>query len=712
MAIIGKIRNYGGVIVVIVGIALASFVLGDFIKKRPKTAKNPGEIAGEKITWRDFEQKVDERSELMKQQTGKENLTGAQVFQLRDEVWKNLVRDIILGHEYDELGLTVSSDELWDLVQGKEPHKFILQNFSDPQTGQFNPAQVRNFLQNLDQADQQKPGTKAQWLSFEESIKSDRIFTKYLNLIKGGYYMPKALVQKDYDQKNKKAVIRLFADKYSNIADNAVTVTQDDFQKYYDAHKQEYELQDESCDMDYVVFEVNPSDADLKKADEDVKQITADLGKQENKDVPTFVNRYSDEKYDSLFFKKGTLPMLLDSAVFKAKKGAILGPYFNDFTYTIAKVMDFQMRPDSMKASHILVAFKGARSAAESITRTKDGAKRIADSLLTVIKKNPKRFDTLAKKLSDDPTAKEKAGDLGWFADGAMIGPFNEACIKGKEGDIKIVETEFGYHILKVTGKKKPINKAQVAVITKKIEPSNETYQTIYSQASTFAGENTTNEQFNKSVVNKKLNKRLAEDIAPMSDAIAGLDAPREIIRWAFDENTKKGDVSKVFDLQGKYVVASLKEMRKKGIPSLDQIKSQIEPLVKREKKAETIIKKINSLKTGGVTFDQLAEKENAKIDTLDFITFSSYSIPGFGPEPEVIGTLFTLKKGAISEPLKGKTAVFVVYVDNFVDAPALTDYRGAKNQVIANFRNRVGYDVYSTLEKSVKISDNRKSFY
>ena len=711
MAIIGKIRNYGGVIVIIVGVALASFVLGDFIRKKPKTAKNPGEVAGEKIAWRDFEQKVDERSEMMKQQTGKENLTADQVFQLRDDVWKNLVRDIILGHEYDDLGLVVSAEELWDLVQGKEPHKFILQNFSDPQTGQFNPAQVRTFLQNLDQYEQQKPGTKAQWLSLEESIKSDRIFNKYLNLIKGGYYVPKALAQKDFEQKNKKVVFRFIADKYSNIADNAVTVTQDDFQKYYDAHKQEYE-QEESCDLDYVVFDVNPSDADLKKADADVKQITEDFGKQENKDVPTFVNRYSDEKYDSLYFKKGALPMLLDSVVFKAKKGTILGPYFNDFTYTIAKVMDFEVRPDSMKASHILIAYKGAMKAAESVTRTKEAAKKIADSLLTVIKKNPKRFDTLAKKISDDPTAKEKSGDLGWFADGNMVGPFNEACVKGKEGDMKVVETDFGFHIIKVTGKKKPENKVQVAVITKKIEASNETYQTIYSQASSFAGENSTNELFNKSVVNKKINKRLAEEIKPMSNSIAGLDAPREIIRWAYDEKTKKGDVSKVFDLQGKYVVASLKEMRKKGTPTLDQIKTQIEPLVKREKKAETIIKKINSLKTASTTIDQLAEKENAKIDTLDFITFSSYSLPGYGPEPEVIGTLLTLKKGVLSEPLKGKTAVFVVYVDNFIDPSVAPNYRDVKNQIIANFKNRVGYDVYNTLEKSAKVTDNRILFY
>ena len=713
MAVIGTIRKKGGLITIVVGLALAAFVLGDFWKKGNKGSKNNniGEICGEKITYLDFEKKVEEQSELMKQQTGNENLTAAQVFQVREETWKNLVRDIVLAQEYDELGVAVSSDELWDLVQGKEPHQYILQNFTDPQTGQFNAAQVRSFLENLEQYEQQKPGTKAQWENLEQSIKSDRLYNKYLNLIKGGLYMPKALAQKDYEQKNKKAVLYFFVDRYSDIPDTKVTLTDEDFQKYYDAHKQEYD-QEPSRDIVYVSFDVDPSVTDLKKADEDVKQIRADIEKQENIDIPTFVNRYSDEKYDSLFYKKGALPMLLDTVVFKAEKGDILGPYYYEFTYTIAKVMDFQIRPDSMRASHILFSYKGALKAAETLTRTKDRAKIIADSVLAVIKKNPKQFDTLAKTISDDPAAKEKAGDLNWFADGTMVGPFNEACIKGKEGDLKVIETDFGYHVIKITGKKNPENKVQVAVITRKVEPSNETFQTIYSEASAFAGENTTLEQFDKSVISKKLNKKIAEYLTPMTDAIAGLDSPREIIRWSFEEDSKKGDVSKVFDLQGKYVVACIKELREKGVPTLEQIKTQIEPLVKREKKAETIIKKINALKTAGISLEQLALKDKATIDTLDMITFSTYSVPGYGPEPEVIGTLFTMKTGVISEPIKGKAGVFVLQIYKFIEPEATKDYTANKNQVVMNFKSRVGYDLYNSLEKNADIKDNRILFY
>lgn len=711
MAIIGKIRSYGTIIIIVIGLALASFVLGDFLKPRQKNINNIGEIGSKKITYRDFELKVEDQMELIKQQTGNENLTGTQLFQLRDEIWKNMTRDIILGKEYDELGLVVSTEELWDLVQGTYPHQYILQNFADPQTGQFNAAQVRTFLQNLDQYEQQKPGTKAQWQNLEESIKSDQLYNKYLNLIKNSYYIPKALAQKEYEQRNKKAVIHFFAEKYSNIADNTITLTTEDLQKYYDAHKHEYE-QEESRDLEYVVYDIVPSETDLKNAQENINQIFADFGKQVSSDIPNFVNRYSDDKYDSLYYKKGALPANLDTIVFSKKVGDFIGPLFNDYTYTVAKVLDFQNRPDSLRASHILISFQGALRAVETVTRTKDQAKKTVDSLLLVVKKNPKMFDTIAKATSDDPTAKEKLGDLDWFADGQMIGPFNEACIKGKEGDIQLVETDFGYHIIKVTGKKKFENKVRVAIISKEIEPSNETYQTIYAEASTFAGENTTYEQFEKSVVNKKLNKRLAEYITPMSNTISGLDSPREIIRWAYNKDSKKGDVSKVFDLEGKYIVACLKEIREKGVPTLEQIKTQLEPLAKREKKAETIIKKINALKTPGITIDQLALKANATIDTLDMISFSSYSLPGYGQEPEVLGKLFTMKKGTLSEPLQGKTAVFVIAVQDFIEPAVTTDYSSVKEQILSNYKSRVGYDIYTTLEKNTKITDNRILFF
>jgi peptidyl-prolyl cis-trans isomerase D len=716
MAIIGKIRKRGGIIVVIIGIALAAFVLGDFWKKGNKGGShksNLGEICGEKITYLDFEKQVDAQVDLVKQQSGEENLTADQLFQIRDELWTKLERDFILGQEYDELGIAVSADELSDMVQGQEPHQYIVQNFTDPQTGQFNVAQVRMFMQNLEQYEQKSPGTKAQWENLLETIEADRLYTKYLNLVKQGYYMPTALAKKDYEQKNTKAVFRFVAEKYATIPDASVTVTDADYQKYYDEHKQEYILDDASRDVEFITYDVVPSDSDIAFASREVEKIYVDMKVQEEKDLPLFVTKYSDESYDSSFYKKGVLPEVLDTVVFAAKKGDVLGPFFMDNVFTIARVMEFQERPDSMRASHILIAYTGSTRAAETVTRTKEQAEKIVDSLITVLKKSPKQFDTIAKSLSDDPTAATKAGDLDWFADGAMVGPFNEACVTGKIDELQKVETPFGYHIIKVTDKKKNVNKVRLAVISRTVEPSKETYQTEYDLASKFAGENTTAEAFEKSVIDNKLNKRLAENLTPMTNTITGLESPREIVKWAYAETAKKGDVSGVFDLQTKYVVACLKEVREKGIPPLEQVKTQLEPYVKREKKAETLLAKVKGLITAGITLDALAEKlDSVSVDTLDFITFSSYSIPGYGPEPEILGKLFTLKTNVLSEPLKGKAGVFVIQVDSIIRAPEIKDYKTNITQTLTTFKSRATYDVYNALEKNAVIEDNRILFY
>ncbi len=716
MALIGKIRKRGGIITIIIGIALAAFVLGDFWRKSNKGNKqsNAGEVLGDKITRVEFEKKVAQQEEMSKQQTGKE-MSAAEKYKLEDDTWKQLVRDIVLGKEYDDLGLAVSPDELWDLVQGKEPHQYILQNFSDPQTGKFNPEAVRNFLKTLDQREEKTPGTKAQWLYLEDQIKADRIYNKYVNLIKGGYYIPKAMAKQNYIEQNQKAVLRFFVDKYSNIPDTKVTVTPEDLQAYYDKHKHEYEITEASRDIEYVTFDIVPSAADLKKANTDITRIYSEFTPLDTSNIMTYVNKTSDDKYDSTYYKKEKMPAPFDSTIFKSKVGDVIGPLFNDYTYSIAKVMAFEMRPDSMKASHILISYAGAMRAAETITRTKEKAKKMADSLLLVIKKNPKLFDTLAKSVSDDEVAKKKMGDLDWFTDvdagGKMISSFTNACAVGKVGDVKVVETDFGFHIIKVTGKKKLFRKVQLAVITKKTEPSKETTDDIYNTASAFAGENTTMDQFNTSVPKKKLTKKSAPDLKPMTNNIPGLDAPREIVRWVFDEATKKGDVSKVFDLQTCYVVAYLKEIREKGIPPLEQIKTQIEPFAKVEKKAEMIIKKITAMKTAGISIETLAVKDSSKVDTLDHLTFSSYSLPGFGPEPKIIGNIFTMKPGTMSEPLKGNIGVYVVYLDRYVDAPVTKDYKQTITQLLQSFSNQ-SYEVYPALEKNAKVVDNRWMFY
>jgi peptidyl-prolyl cis-trans isomerase D len=748
MAVIGSIRKYSGLLIIIIGLALAGFVMQDFFRKsgQGKKAKEFGEVNGEKIGYRDFDAKVEEQLEqLKKQQKEGQALGSEKIYQVKQQVWNQMVRDIIMNEQFDDLGITVSTDELYDLVQGKEPHQYILQSFSNPKTKMLDRERLNQFLHNFDQL---TPEVKQQWLSIEKAIKEERINRKYNSLVANAFYAPRAFLTRELNDRNRRANIKFIELPYTDINDKEAAVTEDDLKKAYDEHKQEFNLDEPIRAIDFVVFDILPSADDMKKATEDIMKIKAEFEKTDNKDIANFVNSNSDSKYDSTYMSKANLPAKIDSAIFSstnkakdepaekkekkdkkqkkskkadkknketevktAKTGVIIGPYIENSTYYLAKLVDMQERPDSMRAKHILISYQGSQGADQNVKRTKKQAKSTADSLLDILKKHPEQFEDLARSISNDPSAKEKGGDLGWFADGAMIYSFNQACINGKVGDRTVVESVFGYHVIEITGKKDPSEKARVAIIKRAIDPSSRTIQDIYARASRFTAENPTLQQFEISVSKQGLNKRSADYVREMDNNLSGLEQAREIVRWSFDEKTKVGGV-KDFEIENRYVTAALKLVRKKGIPSLDEIKTEITAIARKDKKAEMLTKKINDAKGSGASIEQLASKLNTKIDTASSLTFFSSSLPGAGPEPKVIGTVFAMKKGELSQPVKGEKGVYVVKIDNVTEPPVNGDVRGEYMQEARTFMSRVNYELYISLLKGGEITDNRMLYY
>ena len=497
MAVIGKIRKHSGLIVIVIGVALAAFVLGDFFKPRSGSKTNDiGEIDGENITYRDFSARVDKEQELLKKRNETEILTPDDVFQTKETVWNQLIRQIIMGKEFDELGITVTPDELFDQVQGPMPHQYILQYFKDQETGQYNPSLVLNFLKTLDQ---REPEAKEQWLLLEKAIKEDRLNTKFNNLIAKAYYLPGIFAKREYDDQNKKVKINFVGVNYKNVSDSSIDLVEEDYENYYEDHKNEYK-QDASRDIDYVIFEVSPSQEDRDKIESEVKEIYSEFLKVED-NYANFINATSDTRYDSTFHKEGTLSVRIDSIMFNSPVGTMVPPYIEEDAWHMAKLLDVQYRPDSMKMSFILITYKDTRVRQE-ITRTKEEAKALADSLLKVLNGNPQKFDEFVLTFSDDANTKEKGGDIGWFADQSILGPFNDFCLNGNIGDLAVEETNFGFHILKITDKMKDVKKVRVAMIDRFIEPSSQTFQDIYSQANKFATKYNTLELFENSGMN------------------------------------------------------------------------------------------------------------------------------------------------------------------------------------------------------------------
>ncbi len=711
MAVIGNIRKRSGLIVIVVGIALAAFVIGDFFKGGSRKITYIGEINSEKISHLEWDAKLKSQTELMLQNFQKANLTSSEQFQARQSTWAILVNEIIMGEEYKELGLVVTLDELSDLLSGENPHPYILQFFKDPKTGQYDPSLVRNFIQNIEQV---RPEDRKLWERIREAVYTERLMTKYNNLISKGYYIPKAFAVDNYESAARIAKMRCIALNYNLVADTAINITENDYEAYYEEHINEYE-QEATRDIDYIVFDIKPSKEDRLY----IKNLTTDIFNElqtvDVNDISYFINRKSDPDtpYDSSWRKEGSLPIQMDSIMFNSEVGTIIPPYEENNAHHFARLLDVQYRPDSMRASHILIAYQGSRSAAEDIVRTNEEAQALADSLLEVVKADPGRFPELALEHSNDPTANEKAGDLDWFADGTMVPAFNSACINGSVGDISIVETPYGIHLIHITGKQIPTKKVRVAIVEIKIEPSSETYENIYTEASKFTAKYNTSELFDKAAVEKGLSPRNAPYVTTMSDRIPGLESARPLVQWAFREDTEKGSVY-LADLNSefKYVVATLKEIREKGTAPIDQVKFKMEKQLQQKKKAEILSDKFHKIISSTQDLIKIAAQLNAKVDTFDNIPYSSNNIPLYGPEPKVIGTAFSLESGQMSNPIIGTNGVYVIVIDEFVEPQPIEDYSMYKLQMENKFNQKVNNGIYRALEENADIEDNRYLFY
>ncbi len=707
MAIIGRIRKHSGLAVIIVGVAIAAFVVGDFGKKRMKSTNEIGSVNGEALPYPEFTNKVEENIQLQKENNQTDKITDEETYSIRTNTWNSLVKEVLMQEEYDELGITVTPDELFDQVQGRNPHRFILQYFKDPKTNAYDPSLVRNYLKNLDNME---PKNKEQWLRFEKAIKDDRIETKFDNLIRKGYYIPTAFLKKMYTESNQMLLIRSVSPPLTSIPDNTVTLTDADYQSFYDKNKQMFFQEEPSRELNYVLFEVKASDLDRKKIADDVSQIYKDF--LSSSDLPNYINANGDKKYDSTYKKKGNFPGMIDSTAFSSKPGTYYPPFELNGAWYMAKLVDIQQRPDTMKGSQILITYAGSPLKNDAIKRTREQAKTRADSLVAILKKSPDKFREFALQYSDFPSAKDDGGDLKDIVDGQpTYGIFFTNGLTMKPKDLKVIETNIGYAIFRLTSKTKPIEKAKIAILQRNIEPSNQTFQDTYLKASAFAGQNRTKEAFSKASVTQGVQNRTAESIREMDNYLNGLPSAREVVRWAYAENTKLGEVSPVFDLTGKYVVAILTGITDKGYIPLDKIKNRITQSVRNEKKVDMIADRLGKSMQAVKNLNQIALQFQVKVDTAR-LTFGGYNNSAIGREAELVGRLFTSKPGELVGPLKGKYGAYIVFIDNINNPPQKQDFSGERMQQEGQFENRAMGLIYESVKKAAKIKDNRRNFF
>ncbi len=701
MAAIGQIRKRSGLLIAIIGVALAAFVLGDLFKSGGQGGRQNEPVAvvnGEEISYQDFNSQAEQNIENQRQRSETGDISDQQRFSIRQQTYEQMVREILLQERYEELGIDVTKEELFELVQGDNPHQVIVNNFTDPNTNQFNPENVRQFLANLDQMERAQ---QQQWINLEQYIKEDRKSQKFNNLITKAYYVPDSLAKFRYQEQGTTADIDYFGIKYQTISDDEVNLSEEDYQSYYDKNKNRFKNDETQKNVDYVVFDVQPSEEDIQVIEQQVEDLYNELTEMDLNEVPRFVEAVSDQPYDSSWKSQGDLPARIESTMFNSEPGTIEGPYRENEQYHIAQLLETTTRPDSLKASHILIAYSGANRA-QDVTRSREEASAFADSLFSVVKNNPSSMGSKARKHSDGPTG-AKGGDLGWFADGDMAYDFNEAVINGNEGDIVMAETQFGFHIIEITGKKNPVKKVRVAQIIRDIIPSNQTYQDYYRESSALAGESENTEQFEENIADQGLNKRSTGFFDKSKNNFPGINNARSIVRWAFDEETEINEVSPVFEESDKFIVAALVEERKAGYMPLEDVKERIEPLVLRDKKAEKIIGQIED-KSGD--FKSKAAALGTEIKQYDKLNYNGQNLKGFGRELEVIAKIFNLEEGETSEPLQGNMAVYVVKMNEISYPRTITNYRGTKQSMQKEFERNTAR-IYQSIKEGADIEDN-----
>jgi peptidyl-prolyl cis-trans isomerase D len=643
----------------------------------------------------EFEATLDKAIENEKQRQNKTSLDEATIDMLRQQSWNQLIYDNIMTEQYAKLGIAVSSDELLDMVQGKNPHPSVVQAFTDPKTGQFNPQGVVTFLKRMDE---DKTGeTKMRWLNFEKAMKAERIANKYNTLVKGAMYVTKSQAKRQYNEEQTSASLKLVIQRYAEIPDSTIKVEEADITNYYNQNKNKYKQDQNVRGVEFVLYEAVPSDEDRQEILSQIETIKKEFA--ETKEDTAFVSANSDAPAEFKNYKKGALPLNIDSIMFNSTPGFIYGPYFEGKMVRLAKTLAFVSLPDSVKARHILVKIDN---------NDKVKAKAKADSLLKMIKSGAP-FEALAMQVSADEGSKAKGGDLGWFSEGTMVKPFNDACFNGKKGDLTIVESQFGYHLIEILDKGAETKRVRVAFIDREMRPSSKTYQKFYGQASEFGGKYNTAEKFDKAIIDLGLNKRIADFLKETDRNIPGVEGARELVKWAF--KAEKNQISPVFEFGGKYIIAKLSSVKDKGVLPLDAVRTEVEAEAKKEKKAEILIKKLNESKVAG-TLDAIASKVNGRVEPIQNVTFSAGFVPGLGREAEISAQAFILPKGKISDPIKGESGVYIMQVDEVKAAPATTDYKNQINTLAQQLKSRAEYEVFEALKEKSDIKDNRIKFY
>lgn len=715
MAILSKIRDRSMFLIIIIGLALFSFVLDpSAIQSFFSSGKvnSVGEINGESIDREEFGRAV----ESYKTRAGR-NVSQMQAV---NAVWNNMVSEGVFKTQLEEAGIVIGEKDLWDAmvalpsVQGSPLFK--------NEIGLFDEEKLKEYVATL--RDDAKTGDKTawnNWLATEKSIQLNLERKAYTSLVKIGLGASLKSGERDYFNNNTNVNASFVYVPFTSVSDSLVSVSNKDVTSYIKDNAKKYEV-DASRNLNFVKFDIIASKEDEDAIKASLTAMVDDREEYSNAakatiNISGFKNATDDKQYveeaksdlayDETYRFKNELPGVIANEVFEAEKGVIVGPFRHNGYFKLAKISDVIMMPDSVKASHILISYAGAASSSSLVSEI--DAKKTADSLFKIVKGNKTKFTDIAKTLSADLGSGAKGGDLDWFSYGTMTPEFRDFCFENTTNDIAVVKTVFGFHIIRIDGQKSKKKAVRLATVAKLIEASEETENIIFEKAETLASKLAEGKNINDLAKENGYNVQTAVGLKVLGENVTSLGAQRQMVSWAFNSERILNDSNRFdIDVNGKlaYAVVSVSSITAKGLAPIASVINEIRPILMNRKKAAILLKRMK-----GETLSEIAKENKTGVRTATAVTVASPTLVGVGNEPAVVGAMSTLELNKVVKGLVGNKGVFAVEVTKR-DLPAtLENYGTFRNALVDKVQNRTG-QLFNVLKEASQIEDYRAQMY
>ena len=710
MATLEKIRNKAGLLILVVGLALLAFILGDFLNSGSTFWRQSQEIVinvnGEKIGYFDYQKRIDEMVEVYKMQSGNQNLPEELHGQIRESVYQTMVQEIILEQTAKKLGITVTSDEVIDMVVGDNPAPAMMQSFINPETGEFDKVFALNFVKAMEDEEVARttglnPETlnlqRAYWEFMKRNLKTERLRAKITTLLSQSHSNSELEAKASFERDKTTADFAYVMQSYSAIADSLVTVSDAELKKVYDQRKEMWKHDGERT-ADLVVVDILPSEEDINAVELEINKIKDEFASSAN--VGELVSEYSDMPYLDFYLSADMLDPDMREFATTAGVGDVNGPFLKDNTYRMMRLLSKKTASDSVKVAIIVVG--------EEIDDTKAA---LSDSLMAVLNKGGS-FETLAREFSQDQTA-QQGGEMGWFTEGSALNgvsaEFKDLIFSASVNKAQPFNLRGRLFIVKVLEKTAAKEMFKVGDVVMNVSPSSRTQTALYNKLNQFIAQNRDINTFSQMAADSGYNVIPGISVTASSQSVYNLKATRPIVRWAF--GAKKGAISDVFECEDKFVVAALKGISEKGYRPFSEMKDVLAGEMLKEKKGEKIAANMKEMAASAL--DEYGRLIGSKVDSVEYVSFSTVRLSGIGVEPKLNAAATTLPLNELSAPIAGNNGVYIIKVYNRNERSTPFDAAAEATKLAASWNPQmIAYQLMQILRNGSDIEDNRIRFY